>query len=270
MTHSTRVFSVLFLTWAVQWNQPMVNPSRWNAICYELGGKLFWLRLRCVNCRCSASDTLLVQWNWTWGKMSFPSRTAFVFPSHSEHCWRQRQSTGQGYTCSSHITFYEQLFLISLQDQQQNLHITISAAGQITWHMWHDHWQKPGNSKIRPRPHPWLQPFWEKSSTTRLREETPAQAVDPHKFCWCSSEMGTEDMPRPWGAQHCCHELFARFCKVALMGTERGPQYPLEAKIFCMDALSPHCNSVSPGWRWKPLLGAGEALGTERRCGSLT
>lgn len=49
ITHHTGVFFCFVLIWAVQGSQPMVNPSQWHAVCYELGGELFWLLLWCAN-----------------------------------------------------------------------------------------------------------------------------------------------------------------------------------------------------------------------------
>lgn len=44
-------FSVLVLIWAVQGNEPMVNPSQWHSVCCAVGGELFWLCLRRANRR---------------------------------------------------------------------------------------------------------------------------------------------------------------------------------------------------------------------------
>lgn len=117
--------------------------------------------------------------------------------------------------------------------------------------------------EAKSRPHPWLQPYWKKGQITRLREGAPAL-----EWVLTDSLGIPQSWTQPWprGVQNSCHSLFVCPCKTALVRLERGSQYSLGAKIFCMITWSPHCISVSPGWSWEPLRGAGEALGTERRC----
>lgn len=75
----------------------MVNPSRWNAVCYELGGKLFWLCLQCANCRYSARDTTsAVKLHAGGNVLGFKSVLCDPFSFEKDHLSTPETETGQG------------------------------------------------------------------------------------------------------------------------------------------------------------------------------
>lgn len=116
-----------------------------------------------LHIQCQRHSTSAVKLHMGENVLPFKNGLCDPFSFEKDYLSTPEAETGQevhtAIASQSEATFF---FLISLWEQQKNLHVAISRAGLITLPLWHTWWQKPGNSKIRPRPHPWLHPFWEK------------------------------------------------------------------------------------------------------------
>lgn len=90
-------FSVLVLIWAVQGKQPMVNPSQWHAVCYGLGGELFWFCLRCANCRWHSAHCQGHHQGTSGGKRPSLKSSPCVLLSYERGLWTLLQAeAGRG------------------------------------------------------------------------------------------------------------------------------------------------------------------------------